>query len=143
MHWWLPTWPAAAFTLTASPTWSISTLPEDPEDYVHRIGRTGRAGQSGISIAFADEDDGTMLPQIEKYMGRELSCIHPEDEWLVLPPPPEGAPQLPDDPLTVKPYRGRPGGFRGGPPSGRPGRRTRRPRAGAKRFGTHCVVKQR
>ncbi len=96
-------------------------LPIDAEDYIHRIGRTSRAGQSGISIAFADEDDGSMLPQIEKYMGRELSCIHPEDEWLVLPPPPEGAPQLPDDPLTVKPYRGRPGGYRGGPRRGGPG----------------------
>ena len=92
-------------------------LPIDAEDYVHRIGRTGRAGQSGISIAFADEDDGTMLPQIEKYIGRELTCTHPEDEWLVLPPPPDGS-TAPQDPLTVKPYRGPRGGFRGGPRRG-------------------------
>jgi ATP-dependent RNA helicase RhlB len=98
-------------------------LPIDAEDYVHRIGRTGRAGQSGISIAFADEDDGSMLPQIEKYMGRELTCTHPEDDWLVLPPPPPGAPAQADDPLTVKPYRGTRGGFRGGPRRGGPPRR--------------------
>jgi ATP-dependent RNA helicase RhlB len=62
-------------------------LPMDPEDYVHRIGRTGRAGVSGISVSFADEDDGHYLPQIEKFMGRTLSCIHPEDDWLTLPAP--------------------------------------------------------
>ena len=62
-------------------------LPMDPEDYVHRIGRTGRAGASGISICFADEDDGHYLPQVEKFIGRTLSCTHPEDEWLKLPPP--------------------------------------------------------
>ena len=57
-------------------------LPEDPEDYVHRIGRTGRAGEEGKSICFASEFDSMMLPDIEKYIGRELSCTHPEEEWL-------------------------------------------------------------
>lgn len=66
-------------------------LPMDPEDYVHRIGRTGRAGASGISISFASEDDAFQIPAIEKFLGQELHCIHPEDEWLVLPPRPEGA----------------------------------------------------
>lgn len=66
-------------------------LPEDPEDYVHRIGRTGRAGASGTSISFADESDSFHIPDIEKFIGRPLSCTHPEDEWLVLPPPPESA----------------------------------------------------
>ena len=62
-------------------------LPIDPEDYVHRIGRTGRAGNLGTSISFADEDDGYALPDIEKYIGKSLSCIHPDEEWLKLPPP--------------------------------------------------------
>ncbi|GLI35511.1 hypothetical protein DAMNIGENAA_29440 [Desulforhabdus amnigena] len=73
-------------------------LPLDPEDYVHRIGRTGRAGASGISISFASEDDAFQIPAIEKFLGTELHCIHPEDEWLVLPPKPEGVrarPQIP------------------------------------------------
>ncbi|MBU1693904.1 MAG: ATP-dependent RNA helicase RhlB, partial [Verrucomicrobia bacterium] len=38
-------------------------------------------------VSFADEDDGHYLPQIEKFMGRALPCIHPEDDWLVLPAP--------------------------------------------------------
>jgi ATP-dependent RNA helicase RhlB len=57
-------------------------LPEDPEDYVHRIGRTGRAGEEGRSVCFASEMDSMMLPDIEKYIGRELKCTRPEDEWL-------------------------------------------------------------
>ncbi|MBZ0200319.1 MAG: ATP-dependent RNA helicase RhlB [Ignavibacteriaceae bacterium] len=56
------------------------TLPEDAEDYVHRIGRTGRAGNSGISISFASEDDSFQIPAIEKFIGRKLICIYPEDE---------------------------------------------------------------
>ncbi len=63
------------------------TLPRDPEDYVHRIGRTGRAGAAGTSVSFADEEDAFYLPPIEKFMGRELKCIQPEDEWLTKPVP--------------------------------------------------------
>lgn len=59
-------------------------LPEDPEDYVHRIGRTGRAGDEGQSVCFASEFDSMMLPDIEKYIGRELKCTHPEEEWLTV-----------------------------------------------------------
>jgi ATP-dependent RNA helicase RhlB len=63
------------------------TLPHDPEDYVHRIGRTGRAGAAGTSISFADEADAFYLSPIEEFMGRKLSCIEPDDTWLVLPKP--------------------------------------------------------
>jgi ATP-dependent RNA helicase RhlB len=63
------------------------TLPHDPEDYVHRIGRTGRAGATGTSISFADEEEAFYLPPIEEYMGRKLSCIQPEEDWLKLPKP--------------------------------------------------------
>jgi ATP-dependent RNA helicase RhlB len=63
------------------------TLPHDPEDYVHRIGRTGRAGAAGTSISFADEEEAFYLPPIEDYMGRKLSCIQPEEDWLNLPKP--------------------------------------------------------
>ena len=57
-------------------------LPEDAEDYVHRIGRTGRAGVEGRSVCFASEMDSMMLPEIEKFIGRELVCTRPEDSWL-------------------------------------------------------------
>ncbi|MEW6184470.1 MAG: helicase-related protein, partial [Thermodesulfobacteriota bacterium] len=62
-------------------------LPHDPEDYVHRIGRTGRAGAAGTSISFADEAEAFYLPPIEAFMGRKLSCIQPEEEWLSLSKP--------------------------------------------------------
>lgn len=60
-------------------------MPTDPEDYVHRIGRTGRAGAKGISISFACEDDSFYIPDIEKYIGRHLCCINPQEEWLKMP----------------------------------------------------------
>ena len=63
------------------------TLPRDPEDYVHRIGRTGRAGAAGTSVSFADEADAFYIPDIEKFTDRNLSCIEPDPEWLVLPEP--------------------------------------------------------
>jgi len=93
-------------------------LPLDPEDYVHRIGRTGRAGALGTSISFACEEDSFYLPEIEKYMGRELKCIHPTEDLLQLPPPPPGLP-------AARPsrHRGphRPGGDRGRRGGGRRG----------------------
>ena len=93
-------------------------LPFDAEDYVHRIGRTGRAGNLGTSVSFADEDDSFYIPAIEKYLGNALACTHPEDEWLVLPPPPAGN----VDPGPSRRSTMRPGGFRGGPRrGGRPG----------------------
>jgi ATP-dependent RNA helicase RhlB len=57
-------------------------LPEDPEDYVHRIGRTGRAGALGTSVSFACEDDSFLIPELEKYLGQELTLLHPEPELL-------------------------------------------------------------
>ena len=99
------------------------SLPEDPEDYVHRIGRTGRAGASGTSISFATEDDAYNLPAIEKFIGRELKCTHPDDAWLVLPEPPAGIapPRHRSSSPPPRPSLGHRGPHRGG---GRPhGRR--------------------
>ncbi|MES2721465.1 MAG: ATP-dependent RNA helicase RhlB [Pseudomonadota bacterium] len=58
------------------------TLPEQPDDYVHRIGRTGRAGTLGTSISFACEDDGHLIPELEKAIGRKLDCVRPPEELL-------------------------------------------------------------
>jgi ATP-dependent RNA helicase RhlB len=92
------------------------SLPMDPEDYLHRIGRTGRAGASGTSVSFATETEAYELPDIEKFIGRDLPAIHPDPDLLTpLPPLAEG---------TVEPRKrsshsqGR-GGQRGRP---RPGR---------------------
>jgi ATP-dependent RNA helicase RhlB len=59
------------------------TLPEDPEDYVHRIGRTGRAGATGQSVSFACEEDGFLLPEIEKLLGMKLECERPPEDLLI------------------------------------------------------------
>jgi len=88
------------------------TLPQDPENYVHRIGRTGRAGATGVSISFADETDSFYIPAIEEFLGHKISCIHPEEDWLKLPPPPKGASSedRPKKPRKRKPTkRPRPG----------------------------------
>jgi ATP-dependent RNA helicase RhlB len=89
-------------------------LPEDPEDYVHRIGRTGRAGEEGRSVCFASEFDSMMLPDIEKYIGRELVCTHPEEEWLTVE----------ERELPKRAPRRSQGGGRGGSGGGRRGGRS-------------------
>lgn len=58
-------------------------MPQDVEEYVHRIGRTGRAGASGISISFADEDDGHEIQKLEEYLGKKIEFKYPEAELLV------------------------------------------------------------
>ena len=75
-------------------------FPYEPEDYVHRIGRTGRAGQIGTAISFADENESFIIPEIEKFIGEPLKCVHPDDE-LLRPPvahresrPVEAAPRV-------------------------------------------------
>jgi ATP-dependent RNA helicase RhlB len=67
------------------------SLPIDAQDYVHRIGRTGRAGASGTSVSFATETEAYQIPEIEKFIGRELKAVHPEPKLLAeLPPLAEG-----------------------------------------------------
>ncbi|MBU0678796.1 MAG: DEAD/DEAH box helicase [Verrucomicrobia bacterium] len=63
-------------------------LPDNPDAYVHRIGRTGRAGASGTAVSFACETDSFHIPDIEAYIGRDLPCIHPDDNLVKPPPPP-------------------------------------------------------
>ncbi len=84
-------------------------LPYEPEDYVHRIGRTGRAGEEGVSISFACEDESFIIPEIESYIGRELSCVMPEEDLMS------------DIPAAQRPPRSKTGGP-GGRPSGGRGR---------------------
>ena len=96
-------------------------LPHDPEDYVHRIGRTGRAGATGTSISFACEDEAFAIPELEKFLGRELECIQPEDELLQPPPPPTG--RMPD---SIERRPSRPMGRRPPPRRGSGGRSSSR-----------------
>lgn len=92
-------------------------IPSQPDDYVHRIGRTGRAGKNGISVTFACEKESFELPAIEELLGKHLSCIMPEEEMLVLPPPVRKAPFR-----ESRPSQGGGRGFRSG--GGQPPRRS-------------------
>ena len=80
-------------------------LPHDPEDYVHRIGRTGRAGAAGTSISFADERDAFYLPAIEEFTDRSLSCIQPEEHWLIMPKPVFAKKERTPGPRKTRPRR--------------------------------------
>lgn len=54
-------------------------LPEVPETYVHRIGRTGRAGHGGIAISFCDQEEKSLLRDIEKLIPKPIPVMeeHP------------------------------------------------------------------
>ena len=86
-------------------------VPVDAEDYVHRIGRTGRAGATGTSVTFACEDEAMYIPDIEEYIGHDLPCTHPPDDWLRIPPEIKPAP-APRQEYRAEPRRGGGGGGR-------------------------------
>jgi ATP-dependent RNA helicase RhlE len=48
-------------------------LPEVPEQYVHRIGRTGRAGASGIAISLCDNEERSLLRDIERLTRQRIA----------------------------------------------------------------------
>jgi len=101
-------------------------LPEQPEDYVHRIGRTGRAGKTGVAISFLCEYGSYVIPSIEKFLGKEIHSIMPEEQMLA---PLAHMPALPGERREYASSHGggggRPGGFRGGSRGGpRPGGRS-------------------
>ncbi len=52
-------------------------LPNVPEQYVHRIGRTARAGAAGHAIAFCDEDEKSLLRDIEKLIRQRIPVAPP------------------------------------------------------------------
>ncbi|OGV53189.1 MAG: hypothetical protein A2017_04725 [Lentisphaerae bacterium GWF2_44_16] len=62
-------------------------IPDKAEDYIHRVGRTGRAGEAGISISFVCEYGAYILPDVEKLLGYQIECAHPDENMLHLPPP--------------------------------------------------------
>ncbi len=57
-------------------------LPYEPEEYVHRIGRTARVGREGAAISFACEDESFVLPEIERFIGREIPVVVPDETLL-------------------------------------------------------------
>ena len=105
-------------------------LPYEPDDYVHRIGRTGRAGAKGTAVSFACEDESFVIPEIEEYIGEELSCQQPEACLL------ENLPKPLHSRRPSSQNRSGSGEYRSGPsgrsssrrPSGNRSQRTGRPR---------------
>jgi ATP-dependent RNA helicase RhlE len=53
-------------------------LPNEPETYVHRIGRSGRAGATGVAISLCDAQEGKLLLDIERLLGKKLRVSHVE-----------------------------------------------------------------
>jgi ATP-dependent RNA helicase RhlE len=47
-------------------------LPSVAESYVHRIGRTGRAGAKGRAISFCDQEEQSLLRDVERLIRRRL-----------------------------------------------------------------------
>ncbi|MCC6465682.1 MAG: DEAD/DEAH box helicase [Planctomycetes bacterium] len=41
-------------------------MPDDPESHVHRIGRTARAGAQGTAISFCDDEEVSLLRDVER-----------------------------------------------------------------------------
>ncbi len=63
-------------------------LPEVAEVYVHRIGRTARAGKNGTAVAFCDNNERSLLRDIEKLTRMKMPVAEIEG-FLDLAPPAE------------------------------------------------------
>jgi ATP-dependent RNA helicase RhlB len=96
-------------------------LPYEVESYVHRIGRTGRAGTTGKAVSLACEYGSYIVPELEEYIGREITFTQPPAESLVLPEPLHPHPPRRDDDRVDRGGRGGGGGGRGGGGGGRGG----------------------
>jgi ATP-dependent RNA helicase RhlE len=47
-------------------------VPGSPEDYIHRIGRTGRAERSGDAFTLITPEDGELVQDIERTIGKSI-----------------------------------------------------------------------
>jgi ATP-dependent RNA helicase RhlE len=109
-------------------------LPFVPEDYVHRIGRTGRAGAGGQAVSLVCIDEGRLLADIERVLGKRLEVLtvagFEPDPSIAPQPILRGGGRRDSGPRGGKPGGDqRPGGGRGrsrGPSRQRSGGRGRR-----------------
>jgi ATP-dependent RNA helicase RhlE len=70
-------------------------LPNVPESYVHRIGRTARAGADGVAISFCDNEERSLLRDIEKVTRQSIPATdrrqsRPAALPMIIEPRPEG-----------------------------------------------------
>ena len=110
-------------------------LPNVPESYVHRIGRTARAGAEGVSISFCDNEERSLLRDIEKVTRQSIPATdrrqsRPAALPMIIEPraegwtPPIGVVHEAPDGEAERPHRNHRGG-RGGERSDRGDRRPR------------------
>ena len=59
-------------------------LPNVPQDYVHRIGRTARAGGAGCAVSLVSPDEGSLLKDIERLLGKSVPVL-PTPSFTVPP----------------------------------------------------------
>ncbi|MEJ1237545.1 DEAD/DEAH box helicase [Chryseolinea sp. T2] len=53
-------------------------IPHVAETYVHRIGRTGRAGEQGVALSFCDDEEKSLMKDIQKLIKRDIKVVsHP------------------------------------------------------------------
>ncbi|MCA2959673.1 MAG: DEAD/DEAH box helicase, partial [Silvanigrellales bacterium] len=50
-------------------------LPDVPETYVHRIGRAGRAGRTGVAWSLVDEDQASLLRDVERTSNCKITIV--------------------------------------------------------------------
>eukprot|EP00163_Fabomonas_tropica_P011700 TRINITY_DN2252_c0_g1_i3.p2 TRINITY_DN2252_c0_g1~~TRINITY_DN2252_c0_g1_i3.p2 ORF type:complete len:105 (-),score=26.73 TRINITY_DN2252_c0_g1_i3:129-443(-) len=47
-------------------------LPTNRENYIHRIGRSGRFGRKGVAINFVNDEDISILRDIEQFYSTQI-----------------------------------------------------------------------
>jgi len=60
-------------------------VPATVEAYTHRIGRTGRASCTGEAFTFASRDDGKIISQIERVLGKKMTRMNGTDHSEAVP----------------------------------------------------------
>lgn len=77
-------------------------LPEVPETYVHRIGRTGRAGLGGMAISFCDQEEKSLLNDIQKLISKSIPVVENHSYPLIETPTKLEQPTPTPTPITKK-----------------------------------------
>ncbi len=95
-------------------------VPDTVDAFTHRIGRTGRASRTGEAFTFASREDGKIIHQIERALGKKMSRnnIPGLTEEFPFRPASAGQPGKKSWQHKAK-KNGRPAGRRNGHPAGR------------------------
>jgi ATP-dependent RNA helicase RhlE len=97
-------------------------VPGTVDAYTHRVGRTGRAACTGEAFTFVSREDGKIISQIERSLGKKINRNSDPDLAVdnTFSTPPVGKPAKKSWHKAKK--SGRPAGGRNGRPAGRTAR---------------------